>query len=190
MGDDKITLSKEHVGREILWWPSSGDPVCHRLPSATVTHTPSPPQDPQGLWLSLSFPLIRKSEFLLHFFLCVQLKQFWVPGCPASMPRNVEGKKPRTLTISLDLLGVLISLPNLPAIISFQSSLVALCVLSRVYRWNQWKRDRGVCLLHLDWNQIQKPFLNFRFACHLRMRNNFIFKLSKTCHLYIEVFVL
>lgn len=49
-----ITMSKEHVGWEILLWPSLGDAVCHSLPSGYNDSHPShmqniliPPEDPQ-----------------------------------------------------------------------------------------------------------------------------------------------
>lgn len=89
-------------------------------------------------------PLILKSGFLLDLSLSVQLKQFWVSHYPESVPRDVEGKKNlRTLTHHLINLSWSFGFPPEPTCYYFlsESSLVALRILNRVFRCNQWVRD-------------------------------------------------
>ena len=169
MGDDKITLPKERVGWEILLWSSFGDMVCHSLCSghndphfSHKQNTLIPSPKPSALWkqdrlegnkiwgfpswLSLLFHagiplpilLIRKKGCLLDLFLSVQLKLFWVAGCP-EMWRE-------THTRLLVFLGVVYFPPWHPCCdFPSGSSLVALCILFRVFRCNQWEGDYGIC---------------------------------------------
>lgn len=101
------------------------------------------------------------------------------------MPRVGEEETPQT---SHHLIGLSWSFdfPPQPSQYYYLSefSLVDLHVLFSVFRCNRWERDYGICLLHFYWNQIQKPPLNFRFVCHLGTRSHFVFRLSKSCHLY------
>lgn len=87
------------------------------------------------------------------------------------MPRDLEGKKAQNT-----------HLPSYPPFLKFlfpsptNLLLFPFGVLISFFMCSEHisGRETGICELHHYWNQIQESFHNFRFVCHLRMKNHYI----------------
>lgn len=103
-------------------------------------------------WLLLSFPLIRVSLGL--FSDCTT----WVILSPRLSCNYAKRCGRKKIQDTHHLIGFSWSFDFPPQSTHYyffsESSLVALCILSRVFRLNQWETDHGICSLHLDQNQI------------------------------------